>query len=103
MFLGDLKRAHHLRGVLFEKFSAICVKLPVTYKKRFKTRLAASTQRQKSEESAGSTSRVAAGKLLGDSLGDAKDISRMFINVAHQRFAAELPSPLGIIQALGDL
>src|ERR1700738_5588514 len=103
MFLRELKYAHHLRRIPFEKIALLGMPLSVAHKERLKLLFVRADKRQKTEERARAIGGAAGHELLGDAFRDAKNISRVLVIIAHQLFAAQLAALLPVMQSLRDL
>src|SRR5260221_9470387 len=70
--------------------------------KRSEFCFASTPQRQKAEERTCPGGRITARELLGNAFGDAENISRVFVVIAHERFARALSLFFSITQTARD-
>src|SRR5215471_1256600 len=104
VLLRQLKRAHHLLGVIAKNIATRRVQLFVSDKKKpTKRGLFGSCQGKETEKGARLARDVSAHKLLGNPLDYSQDVSRVTVVVPHKRFIPELAFASGIAQPAGDL
>ena len=86
-FLRELKRLHHLLGLPGENIPILRVKLPCRLKNSSKcSSLILGTGRKLKR--ARSRPEIPARELLRNSLGNLKNVPRVFVVILHERFAS---------------
>src|SRR6266513_1558157 len=75
----------------------------IAHEKRFQTRFLRSRKWQKAEKRASAISCCTGYELFSDALSYAKDVTTVFVKIAHERFAAELTVVRSVIESLRHL